>query len=511
MNLFKRAAALVLSVCTALTLPSCGENTANAMKVDGTDIRAGVYLFYATNAYSDAISVLMDNGETFTDAETSKALKKKLDKANIDGIHADEWIQNKAVEYCQELVAVNRDFDALGLKLTGEELAAIDTQVAGYMSGFASFFNKTGIGEASVREVCTAQFKREALWKAYYGEDGSEKVDPDTLFNHYADGHIRCKYIEMPLKDGEGNLLKADGKAEIEKMAEDYLRRLEKKKGDRTELFAEFDYLQREHEEYVTSLSNAAVTTTDENGSTITTATTAKVTTTEATTTESGTTVSGETGSSAETTTTTAESTSDETTTTAAADTTGDGDTTTTGSDTTTDTDEETTTTVTTTGLYAFQIDLEKVLNVSTSASEEEEDKKEESGESGESDDEEAVTTTGPTYTPCEKVYNWLADASTPLDKPELIKDEECWYIVMKMDIKERMTEKDLWTESAVENVRRELYYDAFEDKLKDMGDKLDVERNKRAFKRYKVLDIDLLEYQQMLYQSMYGGMNFGT
>ena len=81
----------------------------------------------------------------------------------------------------------------------------------------------------------------------------------------------------------------------------------------------------------------------------------------------------------------------------------------------------------------------------------------------------------------------------------------------MKMDIKERMTEKDLWTESAVENVRRELYYDAFEDKLKDMGDKLDVERNKRAFKRYKVLDIDLLEYQQMLYQSMYGGMNFGT
>ena len=505
MNLFKRAAALVLSVCTALTLPSCGENTANAMKVDGEDIRAGIYLFYATNAYSDAITVMMDNGETFEDADTSKALRKKLDKADIDGVHADEWIQNKAVQYCQEMVAVNRDFDALGLKLSGEELAAIDTQVAGYMSGFASFFKETGISEESIRQICTSQYKREALWKAYYGEDGSEKVDPDVLFNHYADNHIRCKYIEMPLKDGEGNLLKADGKAEIEKMAEDYLARLEKKKGDRNEFYAEFDYLYREHEEYVTSLSNAAVTTTDENGSTITTATTAKVTTTEATTTESGTTVSGETASSAETTTTAAESSSDETTTTAAADTTGDAVTTTTAAgETTTDTDEETTTTVTTTGLYPYQIDLERVLNVSTSASEKEEDKKDESG-----DEEAETTTTAPTYTPCEKVYNWLADPSTPLDKPELIKDEECLYIVMKMDIKERMTEKDLWPETTVENIRRELYYDAFEDKLKDMGDKLEVERNKRAFKRYKVLDIDYPSYQQALYQSMYSGMNF--
>ena len=120
------------------------------------------------------------------------------------------------------------------------------------------------------------------------------------------------------------------------------------------------------------------------------------------------------------------------------------------------------------------------------------------------------MTTTAPSYTPCEKVYNWVADTAAPLDQPELIKDEECYYIVMKMDIKERMTDKDCWTESQVEHVRKELYYDKYEEKIKDMADKLDVERNKRAFKRYKVLSLDLLEYQQLMYQSMYSGMNFG-
>lgn len=497
MNLLKRAAALALSACTLLTLPSCGENTANAMKIDGTDVRAGVYLYNALNAYSDAISLLMEKGETFEGADTAKALSKTLKKINIDDVTAEEWIQNKAVSYCQEMIAVDRDFERLGLTLSGEELANIESGVEGDMSFFADFFKKTGIGEQSMREIRTASAKRDALWKAYYGKDGSEKVDEQKLFDHYADNHLRFKYIEMPLKDGEGNLLKADGKAEIEKMAQDYLSRLDKKKGDRAALMSEFDYLAREHEDYVTSLSNAAVTTTDENGSTITTATTAKVTTTEATTTEDTTTASGEEG----TTTTAANTTSgEETTTTTTADSDSAGDTTQTTADITTE--DTTTTEYTTTYLYGYPIDREQTVAVSTSGSEDEQKDEDETGE---------TTTTAPTYTPCEKVYKWVADPASPLDTPEFIKDEECYYIVMKMDIKERMTDKDIWTETQIENVRRELYYEEFNDKIKDMGDKLDVERNKKAFRRYKVLDIDLMQYQQLLYQSMYSGMNVGS
>ena len=55
MNLLKRAGAVLLAACTAVSLASCGENTANAMTVGDYDIRAGIYLYYATSAYGEAV------------------------------------------------------------------------------------------------------------------------------------------------------------------------------------------------------------------------------------------------------------------------------------------------------------------------------------------------------------------------------------------------------------------------------------------------------------------------
>ena len=92
--------------------------------------------------------------------------------------------------------------------------------------------------------------------------------------------------------------------------------------------------------------------------------------------------------------------------------------------------------------------------------------------------------------------------------EPTLIKDEECYYVVVKMDIEDRMTDDDLWTSSAIESVRQEMYYDKFLEKLDKIAKDLPVTRNESAFRRYKVLDIDYVTYQNALmnaYSSMYG------
>ena len=159
---------------------------------------------------------------------------------------------------------------------------------------------------------------------------------------------------------------------------------------------------------------------------------------------------------------------------------------------TTTATTETTTTTV---GTYSH--DNERILTVSTTAKEAD----------GESEGDE--TTTEPSYTPCEKVYNWIADEKTQYLKPELIKDDECYYIVVKLDIEDRMTEDDLWNESRIESVRQQKYNQEFLDMIEKAAESLPATRNERAFKRYKVLDLDYLGYQQALmqsYYSMYGG-----
>lgn len=478
----KKAAAVLLSLCTALSCASCGENTATAMTVDGKDIRAGVYLYYVTTAYNDAIRELTDQGESFDECKTTDDVKKIMKNINLDGVPVEEWIQNKAVRYCQTFIEVENEFDELGLSFTGQELAAIDSSIASSKTYLGDFYEATGIGDQSIREIVTFSYKQNALWDAYYGEGGSVGVEESRLYDYYADNHLRVKYIEMPLKDGEGNLLKADGKAEIEEMANDYLARLAKKSGNEADLMAEFDYLSDEHQNYVTSLSAAAVTTTDDQGNTITTETTAKSTTTEAATTTTGDETTGEGGETttapAETTTAGEETTTTTVTTTAATET------------TTTLVGEETTTTTTTTfAAIGYDTSKERILTVSTAPA-----------ETQKADE----TTTEPTYTPSEKVYNWFADESTPLNQPELIKDDECYYIAVKLNIEDRMTSDDLWTDSAKESVRSTLFNEEFENMLDDKGSNLSVTRNEKAFRRYKVLDVDVVEYQSALMASYY-------
>ena len=46
------------------------------------------------------------------------------------------------------------------------------------------------------------------------------------------------------------------------------------------------------------------------------------------------------------------------------------------------------------------------------------------------------------------------------------VEDDTAYYIVMCRDIKERMTEDDLWTETQQNTVISQAYSDAFEDML---------------------------------------------
>ncbi|MBQ8920534.1 MAG: hypothetical protein IJ060_00005 [Oscillospiraceae bacterium] len=490
MKLLKKAAAALLAVCTAFGCASCGENTANAMTVDGYDVRAGIYLYYVTSAYSEAINVLSEGGQSFDEAKTTKDIKAIMSKSKIDNVSAETWIQNKAAEHCTDFVEVEREFDALGLTLTGEQLAQIKAQTATYMNYCSEFYKDSGISEQSVKDVITNEFKQDAIWEAYYGEDGSVGVKDSDMIDYYADNHLRIKYIAVSLKDGEGNLLKGDDKKAREAMAEDYLSRANKKAGDEAALMKEMDYLIEEETHYQTSLSEAAVTTTDDQGGTITTATTAKATTNEKG--ETDTTAPAEDGTGTETTTTTAsaEDGTDLTTETTGA--------VTTETTTTAEPEDTTTTTTTTANGLGYDTAQERILQVSTSSTDTKSDNSETEAE--------------PTYTPCKAVYEWAADESTPLLKPIKIlsDDEETIYIAVKMDIYDRLTPEDLWTDGTKESVRNEMYYDEFSDMMREKADKLPVSRNEKAFKRYKVLDVDIVEFQNEMMQYYYSMYNFG-
>ena len=62
----------------------------------------------------------------------------------------------------------------------------------------------------------------------------------------------------------------------------------------------------------------------------------------------------------------------------------------------------------------------------------------------------------------------------------------------MRMDIRDRMTADDLWTEDRVQSVISQMYSNAYMDKMDEWTAAQKVEVNKRAVKRYDPFDIEL-------------------
>ncbi|MBR0483272.1 MAG: hypothetical protein IJJ69_00655, partial [Oscillospiraceae bacterium] len=89
-------------------------------------------------------------------------------------------------------------------------------------------------------------------------------------------------------------------------------------------------------------------------------------------------------------------------------------------------------------------------------------------------------------YTPDETVYNKLLEITeADYGKVYFIEEDESYYLVVRYDITQRMTEDDLWTETTVSNAEYGKYYDAFESKMDEWASAFSVTRNEASFKRY--------------------------
>ena len=70
--------------------------------------------------------------------------------------------------------------------------------------------------------------------------------------------------------------------------------------------------------------------------------------------------------------------------------------------------------------------------------------------------------------------------------------DENTVYIVIKGDIKERMTEDDLWSEDNIKSLLNERYYKDFEDMMKNIVDGYDANKNSTAYRKYSPFKLKL-------------------
>lgn len=208
----RKITALLAAAAMTFSLAGCGEDTIYIGTSQDKDIPSGLYIYYLLNAYYSAQSYMT---ETDTDVFA----------ITIEEQNARDWMISTAKSDLREYLAVEQKFDEYGLELSEEEVSAAEINIDSMWEYYGSVYEGYGIAESSFLKAYENSLKADKLFEAVYGENGDREVPEEDIKSYMNENYALVNYISMNLVDGDGNLLKSDGKAERMDMAKDYVER----------------------------------------------------------------------------------------------------------------------------------------------------------------------------------------------------------------------------------------------------------------------------------------------
>lgn len=224
----KKAAALASAAAVMVSATACGENTTWGAEIDGNQIPAGVFIYYLQNAYYDAQNKLSEQtsaAETTALDGAAETTAPDLFASTIEEKSAKQWIYDEATRSMQEYAAVEAKFTEYGLTLTDVEKQSAQIYCDQIWDYGGEYYTQMGISQQSYLSVYLNSEKKNKLFELLYSEGGEYAVSDSEIKTYLDENYAMINYIPMELKDGAGNLLKSEGKAEIMAMAEDYVER----------------------------------------------------------------------------------------------------------------------------------------------------------------------------------------------------------------------------------------------------------------------------------------------
>ena len=205
MSIKKRAAAAVCAIALAVSLAGCGD-TSYICKTKDYSINAGVYIYFVINQInSQAYSYYYANSAYSDDI---------INEAYGDGtMTVGEYAQDYAYQQCEQMLAIQAQFDALDLELTQEEKDAIGDAVDEAWN--ADYYESIGVSKESVEMIQTYSTMSDKVFDAYYLKDGIEGVSDEDVNAYLDENYIRFKVISIQ-KAAD------DSGAAAKKLAEEY-------------------------------------------------------------------------------------------------------------------------------------------------------------------------------------------------------------------------------------------------------------------------------------------------
>lgn len=249
---FKRtAAAFVAAAVAAGSLSSCGDVDRYPMSAGDVNVNPGVYINFVLGELSDQMYALYYSGIELESAEDCFS-------QNIEGVAFADVVKENALESTMQFMAINKKFDEFGLTLSEEDEAEIQESVDYAWSSNGDMLEYLGVSKDSYKQVAASNYKKDALFEYYFGENGIQAVSDAEAQSYVNENFIRVKMVTYPKSMSQDAAEKEKENKEIEERFQHYLEEAEGMS------FEEFDKIIDEHNAYLDELQAEAEAEADE-------------------------------------------------------------------------------------------------------------------------------------------------------------------------------------------------------------------------------------------------------
>ncbi|MCR4616090.1 MAG: hypothetical protein K5756_08090 [Clostridiales bacterium] len=169
----KKVVALVLTLSVFLSLAACSVSFGEkyALTVDGVRVSDEIYSYYLDAVISDP---------------EKYGLEPEPDKASV---------REKVKYLCTEYVAVCSEYANMGLELGVSSKYTVSDRVGKLWLTFGSYYGSKGISKQTITKIETYNATRDALFTAYYGENGTRAVNSDEVKRYFETNYVGFRAI----------------------------------------------------------------------------------------------------------------------------------------------------------------------------------------------------------------------------------------------------------------------------------------------------------------------------
>ena len=250
---FVKKLVTLLTIYTFFVTATACANNGWAIKGEGESLSTSIYVFYLMQAYQEATQKLTQEGKSTSDISNEK----------IENQTAPNWIAEKALKRCKELIATEKMFKDMNLSLTEEESKKAQETTDSLWESSGNMYEKNfGINKDAVHQASSLlNAKIDKIFHAIYGKEGSSAVSDDEINDYYKNNYVKILfYSKVPYEATESEDENNNSEAE-ENKTENEASEGENKENSETNKKVDTDEsIQKEFDEYTSSINSGSQT-----------------------------------------------------------------------------------------------------------------------------------------------------------------------------------------------------------------------------------------------------------